>query len=166
MTGLNPEVDTILEIAGIITDSELNEITTHEGYAIQHQLPALEAMDEWNTKHHSESGLWKSALDSKTTIQQAESDFIEFIKPHFEKGKAILAGNSIWQDRRFLTKHTPELESWFHYRMIDVSSLKTLQSLWHKSRKTFEKRNQHRALDDIRESVAELKWYRENGFGG
>lgn len=164
MTGLNPEKDTILEIAGIVTNSELEELDCHKGFALQHTEAQLKAMDEWNTTHHSSSGLWDSALKSDIQTDAAAQIFIDFISPHVTKGKAILAGNSIWQDRRFLTRHMPTLEEWFHYRMIDVSTLKCLHQMWKPNAKNFEKKNQHRALDDIRESVAELRWYREQGL--
>lgn len=159
MTGLDPEADTILEVATIITDTQLNIIAEGPQLIIQHNAERFAKMDEWNQKQHTKSGLWKKAVESKISLQDAEQQTLDFIKRHVPEKKGILAGNSIWQDRRFIIKYMPILDNYLYYRMIDVSTIKTLANYWYPAL-NFEKSGSHRALDDIKESIAELKFYK------
>ena len=159
MTGLNPEQDQIIEIAAIITDMDLEIKAKSKGLVI-HVDPSLwDQMDSWNQSHHSKSGLWKAVQDSTTTIEEAAAHMLDFVQEHSKQGKGILAGNSIWQDRRFLTRYMPELEAYLHYRMLDVSAIKIFAAQWFNAPK-FPKGEAHRALGDIEESLGELKHYR------
>ncbi len=163
MTGLDPDRDSILEIAIIITDSQLNELAEGPVYAIHHPEPVLHAMDDWNREHHSASGLWDRVISSATQMRAAEQGSLEFLAQWTEQGFSPLCGNSICQDRRFLHRLMPELEGWFHYRNLDVSSLKELARRW--SPQILEgliKQNRHEALSDIRESIQELRHYRNS----
>lgn len=163
MTGLEPQQDQIIEIATIVTDKDLNTLEEGPVIAIQHSLQTMQAMDEWNTKHHGDSGLTQRVLDSQFSMHQAEQATIEFLKKHVPAGKSPMCGNSICQDRRFMARLMPELETFFHYRNLDVSTLKELARLWKPEiAKGFIKKGAHLALDDIRESIAELKYYRDN----
>lgn len=165
MTGLEPSKDTILEIASIVTNANLDVIAKGPDIVIQHPLASLEAMDEWCNEHHKKSGLWDDVLKSTHTLEYAISETINFLKPHITVGKSQLCGNSIWQDRRFLEKYMPELLDLFHYRMIDVSAIKSLTEFWYGDSAKFSKPDsKHRALDDIEESVEELKHYRSQVF--
>jgi oligoribonuclease len=167
MTGLNPEKDRIIEMAVIVTDSNLNTIAEGPVLAIHQSNELLDGMDDWNTKQHNGSGLVDRVKKSKVNEQTAEQEVLAFLRLHVPAGKAPLCGNSIWQDRRFLTKYMPELESYFHYRMIDVSTLKELALRWAPVvYNGFKKESSHLALDDIRESIDELRYYRENLFKG
>jgi len=162
MTGLDPDSDSILEIATIITDSQLNELAEGPVYAIRNPEPVLLAMDDWNQEHHSASGLWKRVISSDTGMREAEQGTLEFLAQWTVQGQSPLCGNSICQDRRFLYRLMPELQSWFHYRNLDVSSLKELARRW--SPQILEgvvKLNRHEALSDIRESIEELRYYRK-----
>jgi len=162
MTGLDTAADSIIEIATIITDNELNELAEGPVYAISHDLETLDAMDSWNTRHHGESGLWQRVLDSTTSMRDAESGRLEFLAEWAGQGTSPMCGNSICQDRRFMHRQMPELESWFHYRNLDVSSLKELATRWMpEAVASLEKQNLHQALADIRESIAELRHYRQ-----
>lgn len=165
MTGLNPDHDQILETALLLTDKDLN-ITARGPHTIIHcSVETLQAMDSWNRKHHRKSGLWDDVLASTTTLSEAEAFTIAFLKQHCQSDKLVLAGNSIWQDRRFIIKHMPALDKLLHYRMIDVSSIKQLNTLWYPNQKhEAQKKHSHRAMDDIEESVAELRFYREHVF--
>lgn len=161
MTGLEPERDVIIEIATIVTDSQLNVIAEGPVLAVHQPNILLEAMDEWNTKTHGESGLVRRVQLSKTNTREAELQTLAFLKQHVAAGVSPLCGNSIHQDRRFLVKYMPELEAFFHYRNIDVSTVKELAKRWQPEVvDSFEKTGSHQALDDIRESIAELKHYR------
>jgi len=163
MTGLKPESDSILEIATVVTDSELQELAVGPVLAIQHPLEVLEAMDHWNRQHHSESGLWGRVLSSSETLQSAEQKTLEFLTHWSNKGSSPMCGNSICQDRRFLYRLMPELQSWFHYRNLDVSTLKELAARWAPQVLAgLKKENRHEALADIRESIGELRYYRKN----
>lgn len=165
MTGLEPATDTILEIASIVTNSNLDIIAKGPDIVIKHPLASLEAMDEWCNEHHKKSGLWDDVLSSTYSLESATEKTINFLKPHISIGKSQLCGNSIWQDRRFLEKYMPELLGLFHYRMIDVSTLKSLTEFWYDKNSKFSKPDsKHRALDDIEESVEELKHYRTQIF--
>jgi oligoribonuclease len=165
MTGLNPESDAILEIACIVTDADLNELAQGPVFAIAHSELVLQAMDEWNQTHHTASGLWNRVLESRIEIRFAEKETLKFLQQWTEKGSSPLCGNSICQDRRFMYRLMPELEGWFHYRNLDVSTLKELAARWAPQvLEGFTKQNRHEALSDIRESIEELRYFRRSGF--
>lgn len=162
MTGLDTASDSILEIATLVTDSDLNELAEGPVFAISHDLETLEAMDDWNREHHGDSGLWQRVLDSSTSLRAAEQGTLAFLAQWTEPGQSPMCGNSICQDRRFLARHMPELEAFFHYRNLDVSTLKELARRWQPGiYNGFKKKNVHLALDDIHESISELQYYRE-----
>ena len=163
MTGLDPDNDVIIEMATIVTDSNLNTLAEGPVIAIHHSDAVLARMDEWNTRTHGGSGLTQRVKDSTTTMAQAEAQTIAFLEQWVPKGKSPICGNSIGQDRRFLFKYMPELEAYFHYRYLDVSTLKELARRWKPEILAgFTKQGTHQAMDDIRESVAELAYYREH----
>ncbi len=163
MTGLDPFSDQIIEIATIITDSRLNVLAEGPVIAIHQPDEVLAAMDEWNTKQHNSSGLVERVRASNYDLAAAEQATLAFLQQWVPKGASPMCGNSICQDRRFLARLMPDLEAWFHYRNLDVSSLKELAKRWKPQiLEGFEKKNSHLALDDIRESIAELAWYREH----
>lgn len=165
MTGLNPETDQIIEIATIVTDSELNVLAEGPSMAIHATDEALNAMDEWCTTHHGASGLTQRVRDSLISVQDAEAQTLAFLEQWAEKGASPLCGNSIHQDRRFLVKYMPQLEAYCHYRNVDVSTVKELAKRWAPDvAKGVKKQGAHLALDDIRESIEELKYYREHLF--
>ncbi|WP_417518410.1 oligoribonuclease [Marinobacter sp.] len=165
MTGLDPEKERIIEMATIITDSELNLVAEGPVIAIHQPESLLEAMDEWCTRTHGESGLTKRVKESTVTETEAEQQTIAFLKEYMEKGKSPLCGNSIGQDRRFLVKYMPELEDFFHYRNLDVSTVKELARRWRPDvLEGVKKQGSHLALDDIRDSINELRHYREHFF--
>lgn len=165
MTGLDPEKDTILEISTLLTDGDLNMIAEGPQIEVQATREQLEAMEDWPTEHHKSSGLWDRCLESKFTTQMAEEATIRFFSLFAAQGRLPLAGNSIWQDRRFLAKHMPRLESFFHYRIVDVSSIKELYKRWgNADMKPPKKVGSHRALSDILESLKELRYYKEHFF--
>ena len=161
MTGLDPANDSILEIATVVTDADLTELAVGPVHAIHHPESVLAGMDEWNTEHHQASGLWQRVLDSDVSLQRAERETLGFLEQWTEAGASPLCGNSICQDRRFLARLMPELEGWFHYRNLDVSTLKELALRWAPPIATqFKKESRHEALADIRDSIAELRFYR------
>jgi len=163
MTGLDPDTDSIIEIATIVTDSELQEIAVGPAMAIHHDIERLEAMDDWNRKHHSESGLWSRVLESRESLASAEEKTLAFLADWTSSGTSPMCGNSICQDRRFLYRLMPELQSWFHYRNLDVSTLKELAARWAPEVLAgHRKENRHTALSDIRESIEELRYYRKH----
>ena len=163
MTGLDPEVDRIIEIATIITDSNLNILEEGPVLVITQDQALLDGMDEWNTTHHTASGLLDRIKTSGVSEQQAEAETLEFVKRFVEPGQAPLCGNSIGQDRRFLVKYMKALESHLHYRNIDVSTVKELAARWRPELLgQIDKQGNHRAIDDIRESIEELRFYREH----
>ncbi len=163
MTGLEPEQDVIIEIATIVTDSELNVLAEGPVIAVHHSDAVLAGMDEWNTRTHGNSGLTQRVRDSQIDTAAAEAQTIAFLEEWVPKGKSPICGNSIGQDRRFLYKYMPALEAYFHYRYLDVSTLKILAGLWAPQVKdSFQKKGAHLALDDIRESIDELKHYRQH----
>jgi oligoribonuclease len=163
MTGLEPDSDVVIEIATIVTDSQLNTLAEGPVLAIHQSQATMDAMDEWNTTHHGRSGLTQRVLDSDVTSEQASLETIEFLKQWIPAGKSPMCGNSICQDRRFMARHMPILEEYFHYRNLDVSTLKELARRWKpKALEGFKKTGAHLALDDIRESIAELQHYREH----
>ena len=169
MTGLDTINDSIIEMASIVTDGELNVLAEGPVLAIQQDEEVLKAMDHWNRSHHTDSGLWQRVVHSRHGMHAAELANIEFLKNWVEKGTSPMCGNSICQDRRFLHRLMPELESWFHYRNLDVSTLKLLAGHWMPDElNDFDKENRHEALSDIRESIAELRYYRQfmGVFGG
>ena len=163
MTGLNPEHDGIIEMATIVTDTDLNVIAESPIFTIHQSDALLDGMDDWNTKQHGGSGLVARVKASTTTYKEAEADMLAFLKKYVPAGKSPMCGNSIWQDRRFLARYMPELEKYFHYRMVDVSSLKELALRWNpRVYDGVEKESKHLALDDIRDSINELRHYREH----
>ena len=163
MTGLSPENDRIIEIATIVTDSQLNVLAEGPVLAVHQSDELLDAMDEWNTEHHNNSGLVKRVQESRISEMQAQAQTIDFLKEYVEPGMSPMCGNSICQDRRFLANYMQELEAFFHYRNLDVSTLKELARRWKPEiLEGFKKEGKHLALDDIRESIAELKYYREH----
>ena len=165
MTGLDPEVDVILEIATIVTDSELNAIAEGPVLAISQPETALARMDEWNTEHHTASGLIDRVRQHGVPLIEAEAQTLDFLERHTTRDTSPLCGNTIWQDRRFLIKYMPEVAAFLHYRIIDVSSIKELAFRWHPELiSQRRKANAHRALEDIRESIDELRFYRERFF--
>ncbi len=165
MTGLDPQRDVILEMATIITDGDLNVIAEGPALAISQPEAKLAGMDEWNTKHHTASGLVHRVRNEGVSAAEAEAVTLAFIERHVEKGQAPLCGNTIWQDRRFLARYMPTLEGFLHYRMIDVSTVKELARRWAPDVLSgFSKQSQHLALADIRESIAELAYYRARFF--
>lgn len=164
MTGLNPEKDVILEIATLLTDSDLNILAEGPVFAIQAPEEALAAMDEWNQRQHKKSGLLDRVRASAETMASAQAKTLEFFAGHLPAGKVPLCGNSVWQDRRFLVKHMPALDAFFHYRILDVSSVKEIARRWYPEVPTFKKGDQHLALADILDSVKELRYYREKIF--
>ncbi|MEJ8568189.1 oligoribonuclease [Elongatibacter sediminis] len=161
MTGLDTGSDSILEIATIVTDPDLEELAVGPVYAIRHDLSALQAMDDWNREHHAASGLWERVLTSDIDTALAERATLEFLEKWSAQGASPMCGNSICQDRRFLARQMPELEAWFHYRNLDVSTIKELAARWAPEvLKGLHKEGRHEALSDIRESIAELRHYR------
>ena len=164
MTGLDPDADVIIEIAALVTDSELNVLSEGPVFAIHHPEEALSRMDEWNTTQHGKSGLTERVRLSTEDTSSAESKILDYLAAQVKPGTTPLCGNSIWQDRRFLARHMPRLEKFFHYRILDVSTVKILASNWYPALAPFLKSDAHLALSDIRESVAELRYYRETIF--
>ncbi|MGB2246765.1 MAG: oligoribonuclease [Alcanivorax sediminis] len=163
MTGLSPENDRIIEIATIVTDSQLNVLAEGPVLAVHQSDELLDAMDEWNTEHHNNSGLVKRVQESRISEMQAQAQTIDFLREYVEPGMSPMCGNSICQDRRFLANYMQELEAYFHYRNLDVSTLKELARRWKPEiLEGFKKEGKHLALDDIRESIAELQYYREH----
>ena len=162
MTGLIPEQHRVIEIATIVTDSELNELAQGPVIAIHQSDDELQAMDEWNTTHHTGSGLVDRVRSSVVDEQRAARETLAFLEEWLPPGQSPMCGNSICQDRRFMARHLPELEGFFHYRNLDVSTLKILAGRWRPDLPGLQKQNVHLALDDIRESIAELRYYREH----
>ncbi len=161
MTGLDPQTDSIIEIATVITDAQLNVLAEGPELAIQHPLAALEAMDDWNRSHHAKSGLWQRVLDSQASIADAEAQTLAFLQDWVPANASPMCGNSICQDRRFMARLMPELERYFHYRNLDVSTIKELARRWAPSvLNGFHKESAHTALSDVRDSIAELQHYR------
>ncbi len=161
MTGLDPQQDQIIEIATVVTDRHLNILAQGPVIAIHQSDELLAAMDAWNTKHHGESGLTERVRQSQSSMSHAESETIEFLGQHVPEGASPMCGNSICQDRRFMARLMPHLEAFFHYRNLDVSTIKELANRWKPEILAgFEKKGAHLALDDILESIEELKYYR------
>ncbi|MCB1693587.1 MAG: oligoribonuclease [Pseudomonadales bacterium] len=165
MSGLDPEKERILEIATIITDSKLNIVAEGPVIVVQQPKALLDAMDEWNTSHHNASGLVDKVMKEGVSEHKAEQATLDFIKQYVAPGESPLCGNSIGQDRRFLVKYMPTLESYLHYRNLDVSTVKELCVRWRPEvYESLKKHALHRALDDIRDSISELRHYREHFF--
>jgi oligoribonuclease len=167
MTGLDPQRERIIEIATILTDGQLTEIAIGPELVIHQPDEVLAAMDDWNTKHHGASGLTERVRQSQITDADAEAQTIAFIDAHVStRDRPVLAGNSIHQDRRFIRRYMPALEKRLHYRMVDVSTIKELARRWYPQviGKQPAKRDTHRALDDVRESIDELRFYRGQVF--
>ena len=163
MTGLNPDTDLIIEIATVITDKDLNILAQGPVIAVHQSDKALAAMDDWNQTHHGQSGLIERVKASIINDAEAERLTIEFLKDWVPVNTSPICGNSIGQDRRFLYRYMPKLEAYFHYRNIDVSTLKELAARWAPAVKDgFNKESTHQALDDILESIEELSYYREH----
>ena len=161
MTGLDPERERIIEMACVVTDTDLNILAVGPELVIHQPQSLLDQMDAWNQQHHSDSGLMNRVQHSSVTEAQAEAETLAFLRQWVPPGQAPLAGNSIGQDRRFLVKYMPQLAAFFHYRNLDVSSLKILADAWCPDIKSgFQKSNAHRALEDIYESIEELRYYR------
>jgi len=163
MTGLDTTSDTIIEIATIITDCDLNELAEGPVLAIRQSKETMDSMDDWNTRQHAKSGLTERVLASKVSLAEAQRATIEFLEKWVGTGLSPMCGNSICQDRRFLAREMPELEGYFHYRHLDVSTLKVVAQRWAPDVAAgFTKDSAHLALSDIRDSIAELTWYRDN----
>ena len=161
MTGLDPEHDVIIEIATIVTDKDLNPIAEGPVFAISQSEQTLAKMDDWNTRTHTQSGLVKRIKEEGVSMDEAEAKTLEFLREHTVANTSPMCGNSICQDRRFLARQMRELENYFHYRNLDVSTLKELAKRWKPSAlEGFKKQNAHTALADIQESIAELAHYR------
>lgn len=162
MTGLSPERDRIIEIATVVTDKDLNILAEGPVLAIHQSDQLLEGMDEWNTRQHGGSGLTERVRQSANTEADAVAATIDFLRQWVPSGKSPMCGNSICQDRRFLANYMPELEKFFHYRNLDVSTLKELVQRWKPELSNgFKKRGSHLAMDDIHDSIRELDYYRE-----
>lgn len=162
MTGLEPEHDVIIEIATIVTDQDLVEAVEGPSLAIHQADALLDGMDEWNTRQHGKSGLTQRVRDSDIDTRRAELATLEFLRELVPPGVSPMCGNSICQDRRFLYKYMPELAEFFHYRNLDVSTLKELAQRWAPALPACVKQGSHLALDDIRDSILELRHYREH----
>jgi oligoribonuclease len=162
MTGLIPEQHRVIEIATIVTDSDLNELAQGPVLAIHQSEDALGIMDEWNTTHHTQSGLVSRVRASAVSEAEAAEATLEFLATWVPDGASPMCGNSICQDRRFMARHLPTLEAYFHYRNLDVSTLKILAQRWRPDLGGLTKKTAHLALEDIRESIEELRYYRDN----
>ncbi|KAM6969855.1 small fragment nuclease [Aplochiton taeniatus] len=166
MTGLDIEKDQIIEMACIITDSELNVLAEGPNLIINQSNELLDGMSNWCKEHHGQSGLTQAVRDSKISLQQAEYEFLSFVRQHTPPGQCPLAGNSVHADKKFLDKFMPQFMYHLHYRIIDVSTIKELCRRWfpEEYKHAPQKKASHRALDDIQESIKELQFYRVNVF--
>ncbi len=164
MTGLNIERESIIEIATIVTDSELNILAQGPNLAIRVDEKLIEGMDEWNTTHHFGSGLVERIRNEGVSLDIAEKETLDFLEKWVEPNTAPLCGNSVWNDRRFLEKEMPEVAEFLHYRMIDVSTIKELARRWYPEVGKYDKKASHLALDDILESIEELTFFRDKVF--
>ncbi len=164
MTGLEPDTDYIIEMAVIITDSELNTIAESPVLTVHQHNEVLARMDEWNTNQHGRSGLTDRVKRSSMSEKEAEEMMLDFIKQYVPAKCSPMCGNTICQDRRFLARHMPVLNDYFHYRQIDVSSIKELAERWSPEVAGFYKEPTHLAMNDVRDSIAELKYYRQAVF--
>ena len=165
MTGLDTQNDHIIEIATVVTDGDLNIIDEGPVFAIHQSDDVLDAMDEWNTRQHEQSGLTKRVRDTCMTAEEAERLTLDFLRKHVDEGVSPMCGNSICQDRRFLAREMPKLEAYFHYRNLDVSTIKELARRWQPGLLDGVKKNgAHLALEDVKDSIEELKHYRAHFF--
>ena len=164
MTGLDITKESIIEIATVVTDGELNIIAQGPNLAVQVSDELLNNMDEWNTSHHTASGLVERVRHGSVSVQEAEAQTLEFLKKWVPEGKAPLCGNSVWNDKKFMEKEMPDLVEHLHYRMIDVSTVKELARRWYPDIGRYEKKGAHLALDDILESIEELRYFRTRVF--
>jgi oligoribonuclease len=165
MTGLDPDVNRIIEIATVVTDKELTVLAEGPVIAVHQPDDVMTSMDEWNTRQHASSGLTERVRASAVTELEAQRLTLEFLRQHVDQGASPICGNSICQDRRFLVRYMPELAAFFHYRNLDVSTLKILAKLWlPEVGNRFEKKSVHLALADIHDSIRELRFYREHLF--
>lgn len=165
MTGLDTQSDFILEIATIVTDADLNILAEGPVLAVHQPDAVLAAMDDWNRRTHAGSGLVERVRASTLTAADAERETLAFVQQYVGRHKSPLCGNSICQDRRFLSRLMPQLEDWLHYRNLDVSTIKEIARRWKPAIiEGFQKKNTHKALDDIRESIEELRYYRQHFF--
>jgi len=165
MTGLDPKTCFIIEIASIVTDKDLNLIAQGPSLVIHQALPVLDAMDDWNKKHHGESGLIAAVQKSTISLAEAEKQTLAFISQYTQAKSSPLCGNTIYQDRRFLIEYMPTLENYLHYRLVDVSTIKELVKRWYGPEfQSPQKKQKHKALDDILETIEELKFYRKMVF--
>lgn len=166
MTGLDPAKCTVLEIGAIVTDGELDVVAEGPSFAIHHSEKILRGMEPWSKHHHKKSGLTGECRASRVSMRKAEDETLAFLKKHCVERTAPLCGNTVWQDRRFLVKYMPRLERFLHYRVVDVSSVKELVSRWYpEDHKMPRQKNQsHRVMDDIRESIEEMRFYRRKVF--
>ena len=162
MTGLNPDKDVILEIATMVTDNQLNEIARGPSLVIHQPDTLLQQMDEWVFQQHTQSGLVQQVQDSKVSVAEAQQQTLDFLKQYCVAETAPLCGNSVWQDKAFLRRYMPDLNKFFHYRIIDVSTLKELAERWYPQVLEMKKKDTHRALEDICESIEELRYYRQH----
>ncbi len=165
MTGLCTQHDTIIEIATVVTDKHLNELAEGPVLAIRQSRETMDGMDEWNTRQHGNSGLTARVLESEVDAREAEAATLAFLGHWVDEGASPMCGNSICQDRRFMAREMPNLEAYFHYRNLDVSTLKILAQQWAPGvAKGYSKESAHLALSDIRDSIEELSWYRDQLF--
>lgn len=164
MTGLDPGENTIIEIATIVTESDLSIVAEGPSFAIDVGKEELAKMDNWNVKHHTENGLLDRIESEGVSMQNAERLTLEFLKEHCSPNQSPLCGNTIGQDRRFLRRYMPDLHEFFHYRSVDVTSIKILARSWYPEVGKWRKNSGHRALDDIRGSIEELAYYRDKLF--
>ncbi len=164
MSGLDPEKCAILELSCIVTDGELVELGEGLELVVNQPDEVLDAMDDWCTKHHGQSGLTAAVKASVVSLKEAEQRTITYLKHFTNRGQSPLCGSSVSHDRRFIDRYMPELSAFLHYRTIDVSTVKELVKRWHPEAVAPQKKNAHRALDDIRESIEELRHYRKHAF--
>ncbi len=164
MTGLDPQENTIIEIATIVTEGDLKIVAEGPSLAIYQPEEELNKMDEWNQSHHTENGLIERVQNNGVSMKEAEEQTIEFLRLHCPEGVPPLCGNTIGQDRRFLRKYMPVLHDFFHYRSVDVTSIKEVIQRWYPNSPRFSKRSGHRAMDDVRGSIEELSHYRKHVF--
>ena len=163
MTGLDPDKDCVIELAMVVTNSNLDVVAEAPTWVVRQPAAVLDAMDEWNTKTHGRSGLTARVRESILSEADVEAQALEFLRRHVPRHATPMCGNSICQDRRFMARHMPKLEDWFHYRNLDVSTLKELCKRWKPEvAKGLKKQGRHEALADILESIDELKYYREH----
>ena len=164
MTGLDITKESIIEIATVVTDGELNILAQGPNLAVHVSDELLNNMDEWNTSHHTASGLVERVKHESVSVAEAEAQTLEFLKKWVPEGKAPLCGNSVWNDKKFMEKEMPDLVDYLHYRMIDVSTVKELARRWYPHVERYQKKGAHLALDDILESIEELKHFRTRVF--